>query len=203
MRSLVLLDGGIQSTFLAVEAAKESETLLLFIDHGQESLEGEWDAASATANFCNSKLMSVRTEGFPPLEGLFKVLCLVLHAMPVARKERCRVIYHGLDKDDIPMYTDPNTSEEFIEHLCSLLNLAYPKYDKRGIWLGDIRVEMPLRMLHLGQIIRLGNEWEIPWVETRSCIRQSKLHCGVCAGCVKRKEAFTKEGSVDPTTYRN
>ena len=50
-------------------------------------------------------------------------------------------------------------------------------------------------------IIKLGNELQVPFHRTWSCYKGQQYHCGVCGTCVERKEAFEKSGVTDPTVY--
>ncbi len=202
MRSLVLCSGGIKSAFLALEAAKEGAVSLLFIDHNQASREREIAAAEQIAKRCRATLLQVKLQGFPPLdEPLLRFLCLFCKAIPMARHFNISKLYHGLSRDDLSFITDPKLAEEFITGLQHLLRLSLPAYTDAGLWLGGLELDTPLRRLRLEHILRLGDEWKIDWSITWSCLYGGRRHCGKCVGCIRRKQAFEKEGHEDPTRY--
>ena len=133
-------------------------------------------------------------------EVLLRMLFLVLHVLPVAKREQCKCIYHGLSQDDDPRVVP--VLDAFVKQLGSLVELGQPLYDGKGIWLGNVAVETPLRRLDRARVIRLGNEWNIPWELTWSCDKNEPTHCGTCPGCERRRRAFACEGHDDPTVYK-
>lgn len=138
--------------------------------------------------------------GCPPLEEtLLRMLYFVLHALPIAKEEQCKCIYHGLSRDDDPRIIP--VIDAFVKQLGSLVELGQPLYNGRGFYLGNVTIETPLRRLDRARVIRLGNEWSIPWELTYSCSRNGPVHCGECLGCLQRKAAFKREGQPDPTFY--
>lgn len=203
MKSLVLCGGGMKSTFLAIEAAKEGEVSLLHVDYGQPNLSQELKASEYITLCSGAPLMQVKLLGFPPLDQtLLRLLCLFSRAAPIARHFNCQKIYYGISRDDLPHVTDPKLAEEFLIGLQHLLKLATPEYDNTGLWLGRFELDTPLRKLKLEHVLRLGNEWGIDWRKTWSCMHGGKRHCGVCLKCIHRQAAFKIEGSMeDPTEY--
>ncbi len=203
MKSLVLCGGGIKSAFLAIEAAKESEISLLFLDHGQSSTTAEIKALTYIAERCKVTLIQTKLQGFPPLnQPLLRLLCYFSQAVPIARHFGYHKIYYGINRDDLPYNTDPKLTEEFIKNLQHLLSISLPMHTLEGFWLGELEIDTPLRKLRLEHVLRLGNEWKIDWRKTWSCIKGGIKHCGVCPKCVRRQKAFIKEGSrEDPTDY--
>ena len=203
MKSLVLCSGGIKSAFLAIEAAKEGEVSLLFIDHGQPSMERELAALEQLTERCNSILLKTKLSGFPPLEHpLLRLLCFFCQTVPIARLFGYHKLYHGLSRDDLSFITDPKLAEEFVTGLQRLLSMSLPEYDDAGLWLGGFEMDTPLRKLKLEHVLRLGNEWKIDWGRTWSCERGGQNHCGECPKCLRRRAAFKREGRIkDPTIY--
>jgi len=205
VKSLVLCGGGIKSAFLTIEAAKEGEVSLLYVDYGQPNLSRELEALEHLTQRCKALLLQVKLPGFPPLDqSLLKLLCLFSRAAPIARHFNYQKIYYGINRDDLPRTADPKLAEEFLVGLQHLLNLAMPNHDNTGLWFGNLELDTPLRRLKLEHILRLGNEWKIDWTKTWSCMYGGKKHCGVCPKCVRRRNAFKLEGSrEDPTEYAN
>ncbi len=203
MKSLVLCSGGIKSVFLAIAAAKEDEISLMFIDHGQPSLEREIAAAEYLVKRCGTVLLQTKLQGFPPLDQpLLRLLCFFGRAIPVARHFGYRKLYYGLSRDDLAHITDPKLVEEFVTGLQHLLSMSLPQHTNAGLWLGGFEMDTPLRKLKLEHVLRLGNEWKIDWRMTWSCEKGGRKHCGVCPKCIRRRTAFVREGSMkDPTDY--
>ncbi len=202
MKALVLCSGGIKSAFLALEAAKESEVQLLFLAYGQFSEEREALAVTRIAQRCRAKLAIIKVPTFPPHTApLLRFLYFFGHALPIARKYGCRKLYYGISKEDITFVTDPKLTEEFVTGLQHLLDISIAAYTVQGKWLGGVELDTPLRKLQLEHIVRLGNEWKINWQNTWSCNSGERIHCGTCIYCLRRKRAFVREGSEDPTTY--
>ncbi len=50
-------------------------------------------------------------------------------------------------------------------------------------------------------LIKVAARLGLPLEHTRSCIRKTTLHCGECAGCMRRKTAFKESGLMDPSRY--
>ena len=206
MKSLVLCGGGIKSAFLTIEAAKEGEVSLLFIDYGQASIEREREAIEHLVARCvPASLIEAKLPGFPPLdEPLLRLLCFFSRAAPIARHFSYRKIYYGISCDDLPQVTDPKLMEEFITGLQHLLSMSLPAHSNTSMWLGALEMDTPLRKLRLEHVLRLGNEWKIDWNKTWSCIKSGPKHCGVCPKCLLRRHAFEREGHIkDPTDYAN
>ena len=188
MKSLILCSGGIKSTFLAIEAAKEGEVSFLHIDYGQANLQRELEALKYLSQRCSAALLQTKLLGFPPLDqALLRFLCFFSRAAPVARHFNFRKVYYGISRDDLPRTVDPKLAEEFLMGLQHLLNLTIPEHDNTGLWFGNLELDTPLRKLKLEHILRLGNEWKIDWTKTWSCIYGGIKHCGVCPKCIRRQ----------------
>jgi 7-cyano-7-deazaguanine synthase len=50
-------------------------------------------------------------------------------------------------------------------------------------------------------IMRIGLKLGVPFENTWSCSVSVEKHCGRCADCVARKQAFGEVGLADPTRY--
>ena len=64
-----------------------------------------------------------------------------------------------------------------------------------------VRVVAPYTNLTKSDIVRRGAALGIDYAETYSCYCGGERHCGRCATCSERKEAFAKAGVPDPTEY--
>lgn len=64
-----------------------------------------------------------------------------------------------------------------------------------------VSLHAPYTNLTKADIVRRGLEFEVPYADTYSCYCGTELHCGDCATCRERKQAFEEIGVVDPTIY--
>lgn len=200
IRHLVLFNGGLKSTFLAALAKREGETILCyFILDGKD--KQRLPNVIHLAEMFDLKLILKDLTLAPLLsETLLHMLYLVLHALPIAKEYYCDCIYHGLSRDDDRRIV--RVMDAYVKQLNSLIELAQPLYDGKGHWLGQVSLETPLRCLVRGQVIRLGNEYQVSWELTNSCETPGDIHCGLCKACRRRKRAFLQEGHNDPTRYK-
>lgn len=207
MKRLVLFSGGLKSTFLAALAAREGESVLCYFMFNQKDRDRALAVDAFARRFSDNPLIMYDLVKAPPLEEtLLRMLYLVLHVLPIAKAKQCKCIYHGLSQDDDPRIV--SVVDAYVKQLGALIELAQPLYNGKGIWLGQIAVETPLRRLDRARVIRLGNEWNIPWELTLSCsdphasaLHCGTIHCGACNNCDRRKRAFKREGHDDPTIY--
>lgn len=106
------------------------------------------------------------------------------------------IIFTGFNTSDAG---GKDASPKFVE--------AFNEVIKRGIHsnmkLEKVKVEAPLLGMNKTDIIKYaydkgaGDIIENSW----SCYKNLEKHCGTCANCEKRKEAFQKAGIDDPTGY--
>jgi 7-cyano-7-deazaguanine synthase len=70
-----------------------------------------------------------------------------------------------------------------------------------------VEIDTPLAQLHKEQVIRLGQQLQVPLEDTLSCMNplapelSLPVHCGLCSKCRERRDAFAAAGVVDPTRY--
>lgn len=197
-RSLVLIGGGLKSAYLVAEAKREGEILCLSFEHMGLTRYEYAATVTLTAHFQVPLLW--KELSFPRLFPLQRFIHVMFHALAIAKVSDCRIVYYGLSRDDV-MSSQVKSLEPFVDQLQSLILQAQPRYGIRGAWLAPVEFETPLRRLVVGQVIRLGNELDIPWELTWSCEVDSKVHCGECFKCLRRRRAFSQEGHSDPTTY--
>lgn len=200
MKTLVLFNGGLKDTFLAALAGREGKAVLCYFILKRRD-RARLTKVTRLAVTLNLPLRVYDIVESPPLEEvLLKLLYLTLQAVPFAKKLQCNYIYHGLSQDDDLRIV--SVMDAYMKQLSALIELAQPLYDGKGIWLGQVEVETPLRRLDRARVIRLGNEYNIPWELTHSCDKHDATHCGICRGCLRRRKAFKREGHDDPTLYK-
>lgn len=64
-----------------------------------------------------------------------------------------------------------------------------------------IRLVTPFIDKTKADIVRMGAELAVPFERTWSCYQGGEVHCGKCATCVERRQAFRAAGVDDPTAY--
>lgn len=94
----------------------------------------------------------------------------------------------------------PDCRPEYFDAFAAMANLA----TKAGVegttrW----RIHAPLLQMNKTQIIRHGNELDVPFELTVSCYQADAdgRACGVCDSCILRRCAFVEAGVPDPTLY--
>ncbi|KKN52381.1 hypothetical protein LCGC14_0612980 [marine sediment metagenome] len=199
MKILVLFNGGLKDAFLADLARREGKVLAcFFILNDKDSNRIRLVERLAVA--LQIELLVIDLRKAPPLEEiLLRMLYLIMHALPIAKEYQCHCIYYGLSIDDDRRLS--KILDAYMKQLRPLIELAQPMYDGKGIWLGQVEVETPLRRLDRPRVIRLGNEWNLPWELSFSCVNRTTIHCGTCQACLRRQRAFKQEGHIDPTAY--
>jgi len=88
----------------------------------------------------------------------------------------------------------PDCREEFADAMNSVMEIA--GWDK-------VSLNRPFSSLTKADIVKLGDELDVPFEQTWSCYKGGQVHCGVCGTCVERREAFQLAGVTDPTIYDN
>jgi 7-cyano-7-deazaguanine synthase len=101
-------------------------------------------------------------------------------------------LYCGIHSDDAAGYAYPDCTSEFFG---SMANAIFT-----GSY-GRTRLIAPALWMTKANIVSVGEELGVPWHETWSCYKGGDLHCGQCATCRARKEAFETAGIEDPTEY--
>lgn len=86
----------------------------------------------------------------------------------------------------------PDCRPEFVQALDAAVRLCD--------W-SEVRIEAPFLRMTKGEIVKLGNRLGVPFVDTWTCYKGGEYHCGKCASCVERREAFEVAGVKDPTVY--
>jgi 7-cyano-7-deazaguanine synthase len=104
------------------------------------------------------------------------------------------LIFWGAHADDAAGGAYPDCTLEFIGAMSCAIDIG--TYHK-------VRVVAPFGAMYKDEIIRQGYKLGAPYDLTYSCYAGGDLHCGECATCRARKEAFRLAGVPDPTIYEN
>ena len=92
--------------------------------------------------------------------------------------------------------TCPDTSPEFL----AAFNVM-EAHAIEGLADPPPKVTAPFITLRKAEVIHLGEKLGVDWTTTWTCFCGLDIHCGVCASCYDRREAFVEAGIADPTTY--
>lgn len=86
----------------------------------------------------------------------------------------------------------PDCREEFMQAMASAIRL--------GTYAG-LDILRPFIHASKSDIVRQGQQLGVDFTHTYSCYCGRERHCGLCATCRERKEAFRSAGVPDPTPY--
>ncbi|MFE0632424.1 7-cyano-7-deazaguanine synthase [Streptomyces sp. NPDC058864] len=107
--------------------------------------------------------------------------------------ERAQAVAFGIMAEDIG---PSDTSMEFLAAFLAMERIA-----TRGHAHPDLDLLAPLARLTKREVIALGDRLSVPFEDTWTCFRGEEVHCGRCASCTERREAFVAAGVHDPTVY--
>lgn len=100
----------------------------------------------------------------------------------------------GAHAGDHPIY--PDCRPVFLDAYRRMVLLA-----NEGFLAPQFTVLAPFLGLSKADVVRIGADLGVPFVETWSCYKGGERHCGRCGTCVERREAFQVAGVSDPTEY--
>jgi 7-cyano-7-deazaguanine synthase len=119
-----------------------------------------------------------------------QIMLSIAAGIAVARE--CQAVATAVHAGDHTIYPDCRT--EFIESLNATTQLATESF-------GDVQVLAPFVTIDKAGIVAIGNDLDVPWAQTWTCYKGGDVHCGTCATCVERQEAFYLADVHDPTAY--
>lgn len=103
-------------------------------------------------------------------------------------------IYYGAHAEDAANWAYPDCTPEFNG---SMANAIYT-----GSY-NTIRLATPLQWSKKHEIVLRGKGLGVDFADTWSCYDNGEYHCGECPTCIARREAFSKAGVSDPTSYKS
>jgi len=222
---VVLTGGGIKGAVAAGRYAKDHEVILLHADHGQESASAETRALAVLAAFWpKARLLSValpeidhvpsaRTVPAPSpgapgpvaspttsavltIRGLTPAL-LSVGARAALRYGASSVVagvsaFAPGDHIGLPGPDAASDARREVLHAFGIMLDALLRPRTR------IRIEAPLMDLTYAEVIKLGQRLSIPFERTWTCTQRGPMHCGRCATCKARENAFAEAAVLDP-----
>ncbi len=102
----------------------------------------------------------------------------------------CDSVAYAAHGGDHSIY--PDCRNEFAEAMDKALNLC--DYNKISLF-------RPFVNSSKADIVKLGSQLGVDFSLTWSCYNGGEKHCGICATCIERKEAFKQAKIADPTEY--
>lgn len=118
-------------------------------------------------------------------------------ALAYAETVNASAIYFGANVLDYSGY--PDCRPDFIRAFEAVARLG----TRMGVEGQGVEVRAPLLMLSKADIVRRGQELNVPFQLTHSCYDPSikGVACGRCDSCRIRREGFRLAGVVDPVPY--
>lgn len=111
-------------------------------------------------------------------------------AAGIAESANCRGLVIAAHAGDHTIY--PDCREEFMAAMSAAIGA--------GTYAG-LQVLRPFIHADKSEIVRVGSELGVDFSGTYSCYRGGDQHCGLCATCRERREAFLAACVPDPTEY--
>ncbi len=215
--ALVVCSGGLDSVVAATYAQKIKgyDVHLLHFTYGTRSEKHEINAVSNVANALGVRYTVLPIDLYnssdsPLLNNLDSIASgkegakfafewvparnLVMLSLATAFAEiyAFDVIILGNNLEESGAY--PDNEPEFIKKFNKILPFAV--HSKKAL-----TVEMPVGNLMKHEIVKLGNEIGAPMHLTWSCYNKGTQHCGVCAPCYMRQEAFKMNNLKEVIEY--
>lgn len=224
MKALVVLSGGLDSTVLLWSLLHDGHDLAaISFDYGQRHAARELAAGAAVAAAAGvvrelvhlgdvGKALrgSVLTDHKPPVpdghyaEPVMRVTVVpnrnavflaVAYGQAVA--SGAAIVAYGAHGGDHAIY--PDCRPGFVRALEAA-------FVEGNAWGPEERGTMPRLLAPFldqtkADVVRLGAELGAPLGLTWSCYKGGDLHCGTCATCTERREAFALAGVPDRTPY--
>jgi 7-cyano-7-deazaguanine synthase len=220
MTSVVLLSGGMDSTFAAVRTSKQFQPVaFLFIRYGQRGVGYEMAAAAQVAGWCirrfdlhaNLCINSIELgrmythpmgDGYASLDPDLKDE----HGKPATFVPGRNLIMLSLAAGlayelgathIVGGWTQvdndyPDCTADFLLSAQRTINTAL------GMPLGSIHIVAPLLRMSKTEEVREGKAMGVPFRLTRSCYGSEEEPCGECRSCLARARAFMANDLRDP-----
>lgn len=113
---------------------------------------------------------------------------LLFTSLAIAQAQPGDVIWLGVHGGDHALYGDCRPA--FWNYVREAADLGY-----------QVHIETPYLHKTKADIVQFGNATQAPFHLSYSCYQGGEKHCGQCATCLERRQAFTQAGIVDPTAY--
>ena len=129
-------------------------------------------------------------EGYIPARNMVFYSLAAYEAEPLG----ARWVIGGHNGSDPEAF--PDASPKFFNFFNSMYRLGLWSYPKT-----PVQILLPLSGKSKVDVVRLGLDLGVPLELTWSCYWDREKHCGKCASCTERREAFAALGIRDPLEY--
>jgi 7-cyano-7-deazaguanine synthase len=116
-------------------------------------------------------------------------------AFAIAVVEKAQGVAIGIMAGDF--VSVPDSRPAFLESFMAMERIATEGYADP-----DLQLMAPLSGITKTGVVQLGEKYGVPWTHTWTCLRGEADHCGRCAACWERQEAFDEADVEDPTVYQ-
>jgi len=208
-KCMVLLSGGVDSSTLAFLLRNQGYSIeALYFDYRQGQVNGERICALTIARKLDIAIHVIETR--LPSDSLrntiinqnplvlesenrtfANVTCMYVMAMVLALTRGFDSISVGISADDVR--ARPSLGNSFVETVEKLASISTGH---------RINILTPFLQKDKSSILRIGSNIGVPYVNTWSCGVDVRKHCGECAECLARREAFKEAKLPDPTDYK-
>jgi len=131
-------------------------------------------------------------EGYIPARNMVFYAVAGFYAEPIG----ARWVIGGHNGTDPEAF--PDASPKFFNFFNSMYRLGLWSWPKT-----PVQILLPLSGKSKVDVVKLGLELGVPFEHTWSCYWDRDMHCGTCASCLERKEAFRALGVKDPIAYES
>jgi 7-cyano-7-deazaguanine synthase len=213
-KSVIMLSGGVDSTVLAHVVRKERPKLRgVSINYGQTNFKRTrkvtnvvgvdleipieiMDVPNLSASFSGfleeeyDDHYVIMCEHEEPMGSFISVVSL---AASWAAAIGYDAILVGYNKDDREGDSDRYANAPIIyQHVESAITASIGR---------PFKILLPFWDIYKGELIKTSSTRGIPVDKTWSCWRDGVQQCGVCPGCLDRKDAYKSSGIADVTAY--
>ncbi len=213
-KAIILLSGGLDSTTVLFWALNNGYSLeALYIDFEHSAKDKELKCVTTLCDMLRIKLhilinplspRALEKIGFlypsskiadPSFLNIltFKNLVFILSlGIEFAYKIGINIIFMGLTANNAKDF--PGINKRFFE---IYQDLAQNWFDTK------FTINNPFIEIPKSEVVKIGQRLNVPYELTWSCTNNYENHCGVCARCIERKNAFIKANLKDPTVYQD
>lgn len=199
---LLMASGGLDSTVLAYKLLAEGKNIVpLFINYGQHFYKTEeerflevlpsefiknYKKIDVSDVFKNSNSIMVKKvdltkekvtddDVFLPYRNMY----LLSSAIAFASSLGIKTVYSAFINSNHAKEIDATST--FLDYITNYFQS-----------MGDVSLHMPLRNMTKSEVLKLGINLASPVERTFSCQVYENVHCGACANCVDRQNAFSE-----------